>query len=294
MFHKDFQGYSSVHGKPNILKSMTTSRNIIMGGGGHWGMDANLNVLILCIALYVMRFILRKKVYLLGVGYYSSTNRIGHLAAWLAGKAANVLIARDDETYKNFGAINSRTIRGEDLAFSLPTIDQSHYQNDIEKISESIQILKPTILISFRRFRGNKDLHYRRTIENYIRNNPSQNYLLTLFEPRTLFPEYYDYLESLVSKYPHISISIMDYTYNPVAFYFFYRSVAKKIQLIAPQYHGQLVAYIAESDFFPLAYDNKVSQLHLDLKLSRDSVPLTDLTTGSLENYKWVENGRII
>ena len=82
-----------IHNREAVTRAAFKSKNILIGGGGLWGVDMNFNTLLLSIFLFVSRWALRKKVYLLGVGYYNSTTWMGRLGAWFAGKAANVIIA---------------------------------------------------------------------------------------------------------------------------------------------------------------------------------------------------------
>ena len=95
-----------IHNREAVTRAAFKSKNILIGGGGLWGVDMNFNTLLLSIFLFVSRWALRKKVYLLGVGYYNSTTWMGRLGAWFAGKAANVIIARDAETAQNFGRVS--------------------------------------------------------------------------------------------------------------------------------------------------------------------------------------------
>ena len=90
-YHTHRPDRKRIVGKLGLLLQMLKSRNIIMGGGGHWGLDMNLNVFILSIAFFIAHFLFRKKIYLIGVGYYGSTNRLGHMSAWLVAKSAEVI-----------------------------------------------------------------------------------------------------------------------------------------------------------------------------------------------------------
>lgn len=267
-FHKSYASSSPVYGKLHLLRAMLTSRNLIMGGGGHWGMDINMNVLLLCVLLFVMRFVFGKKIFLIGVGYYSSTDRMGHIAAWFAAKAANVIIARDSESYQNFLGVSRKTSLGEDIAFSLPSIDKKLYASDVENIAASLDIHDHTYFISFRRFRGDNDKTYRSIIEDMIRENPKKKYVITLLEPSYLFPEYYEYLASIKKQFPDTYIYIFDYAFNPIALYFYLKKYSDKIFVIAPQYHAQLIAHLAGAAFCPVVYDNKVRQLHAHINVT--------------------------
>ncbi len=84
-FHHDF-GFKriDIHNSTAFLKGIFTHKHIVVGGGGLWGMDSNLNIFLMSLMLLVSRFVMRKKIYLLAVGYYASANGAGKMGAWCA------------------------------------------------------------------------------------------------------------------------------------------------------------------------------------------------------------------
>ena len=85
-YHRDF-GYPLIQmgNKVAVLRTIVKNKTIIVGGGGLWGLDVNPNIFLLSLMLFASRWLLGKSVYLLGVGYYNSTNWYGRLSAWVAG-----------------------------------------------------------------------------------------------------------------------------------------------------------------------------------------------------------------
>jgi len=259
-FHRDF-GYKLVRmsDKIGVLKSMRANQNIIVGGGGLWGLDMNLNIFFLSLMLFIARFFLKKNVFLLGVGYYDSTSWLGRISAFLAGKAATEIVARDKQTQANFERITPNVTLDDDLAWELPKLSANHYQDDLAELNKSIQITGKTLFITLRRFRPHQKNNYAQMIETFIMNNPERQVVVSLMEPKTVDPAGYQLIRSWRKKYKHVQIT--DFAYNPVALYLFFRMHRKNLAFMGPQFHVILVASLAGVPFLPLSYDNKVSQL---------------------------------
>ncbi len=259
-FHKDFK-YPITNGKKksSILYAIRSHRNIIVGGGGLWGLDMNLNTFLMSIMLFGARYILRKKVYLLGVGYYDSTNWLGRIGAWLAGKSAVLIIARDEETYRNFEPLNQKTIQGTDIAWCLPDINLEQYESELKKLETRLDISPKTLFISLRRFESKQRDFFNEDVLTVITDNPKKNIIVALFEPKAVDPKNWQRLVKWQKKFPNVQI--IDCSYNPVALYLFFKKHRKNLIFIGPQFHAILTAFLAGVPFLPITYDNKVSQL---------------------------------
>lgn len=282
-FHHDF-GYARLpmSDKKQLFQAMLKNKNIVIGGGGLWGMDVNFNIFVLGVLLLVMRFIFRKKVYLIGVGYYNSTSKLGHISAWLAGKSARHIIARDDETFQNFQKVSRHVSLDQDLAWHLSRLDLKPYQPDLKKLNKTLPITKKTLFITLRRFRPHQQNHYLELVQQCIANNPDKPIIVSLMEPKAVDPAGYKLIRSWQKKYSHIRA--VDFSYNPLALYLFFQKHHKKLVLIAPQFHTILTAHLCDVPFLPIAYDNKVMELFSQLK-TKHAVPIRSLTGRDMQHF---------
>jgi len=258
-FHHDF-GYARInmHDYRALLRAMLRRSHLIVGGGGLWGMDINRNIVLMSVSLLVAR-LLGKRVYLLGVGYYNSTSRVGRLAAWCAAKAARVIIARDSETYTNFKRIQRHTYKDCDMAWYIDQLDLAAYEKDVARIEQRLQIRGKTMFISLRRFRDTTQQSLERTVMSCIAANPTRHIVVALMEPRHVDPEGYRLLKSWQHRYPHIQI--IDFAFNPIGLFLFFRKYHDQLVFMGPQFHAILSAHLARIPYLPVAYDNKVRNL---------------------------------
>ncbi len=259
-FHHDF-GYPRVamRSKLQLIKAIASKKNIVIGGGGLWGMDANLNILLMSIMLLAGRFLLGKKVHLLGVGYYNSAPRLGRLSAWMAAKAATTIIARDEETYTNFKRLRPNTIRDIDMAWYIESLDLANYQPDVTALQKQLTVKGKTLFITLRRFRGHTQDKLAALVAQCIAENGDKPIIVALMEPREVDPEGYRLLERW--KKQHANVQIIDFHFNPLALFLFFRIHHRQLTYIGPQFHGILSAHLAGMPYLPLAYDNKVDGL---------------------------------
>lgn len=280
-YHKD-RGVTIVDSRKrgDILGAVFRSKTIIVGGGGLWGLDFNLNVFLMSCILFFSRVFLRKRVFLLGVGYYNSTNAFGRFGAWLAGRFANAILARDPESYKNFALFSSgNTYLCEDAAFSLKAINTEQYAKDAKRLWHEMSPEKDVeVLIGMRRFENSRDAQYKQAVETWLEHNLSRQVMVALFEPKSIDPVNWHYLEDLSARFPNVRI--MDSCYNPVALYVVLCQ-HRSIQIVAPQFHVMLVAALADVRFLPFSYDNKVSELFEKLHIAQwrqiDDIDYRDL-----------------
>lgn len=282
-YHEDL-GFEPVDAanKPAVVKTIVRSKNLVVGGGGLWGLDVNLNIVLMSIMMFLARFLLGKNVYLVGVGYYGSTNRLGHFAAWLAGKAATQILARDPETYRNFSHLNPHTYLTDDIAFMLPDIiDGSNLVST--PLEAAMDGMKGEVtLISLRRFKPQQANPYVDTIEEWLKQHPERQVILALMEPREGDPVGYQ----LLMRWQHErgNAAVVDFTYNPLSLYTFFLQHKDQLSFIGPQFHVQLVAHLAGVRLLPLVYDNKVAELLRELDY-RNPIAIADITADSLETF---------
>ncbi len=283
-FHADF-GYRLIDGRKKlaIVKSLLRAKNIIVGGGGIWGLDFSKNNFLLSLLLFLSNM-LGKKIFLIGVGYYASTTRLGHIGAFLAAKASTLIIARDTESYTNFRKFFSRTIQDTDIAnhvvdqFTRPDYDQNH----VQALANQLPITEPTIVISLRRFQKKYQNRYTEQVLEIIKENADKPFLLLLLEPREVDPDGYKILEQTARAYPNVRMS--DFRFNPLTFVHFLQAHRKQILLISPQFHSQLIALKSGITFLPISYDNKVTEL-FRLSNVRNYITIQNLTLSHLQTF---------
>ena len=281
VFHHDF-GYNVVSGENiiSVLRSLLTRKHIIVGGGGFWGLDANRSVLLMCILLCISRFILFKKVHIIGVGYYSSTPKIGHVSAFLAAISANTLIVRDKESYHNFRRYKSNVFIDQDIAFQIDKKMIDGYKNDIVKLERLIKIKDKTTYVSFRKFRGEMD-KYNQLLFDYIKSDTTSNYLVGILQPSKEYPDGIKKVNILSSQ---SNVKKMPEQVNPMALVGFMEKYSNKINIISPQFHIILTAILINIEYMPLIYDNKVYEL-LKTHNIYDAISLNELSINQLNEF---------
>lgn len=283
-FHHDL-GYDAVDAadKSQMLKTVFSRRKLVIGGGGLWGLDINLNVVLMSALLFFARLLLGKEVYLLGVGYYGSTTKLGHVAAWLAGRAATQVLARDQESYERFSRINRQTYLCDDAAFYVPHLRKKMFVDDIKKLETTLgPIDQPAVLISLRRFKPHQANPYAKAVEQWLVDHPTTPVILALMEPRNADSEGYKKLQKWQSARSYARV--VDFSYNPVALYYVLQRHRDQLSYIGPQFHVLLIAHLAGVRLLPLAYDNKVSQL-LDKLDYEGQIPIGNVSSDHLRLF---------
>lgn len=266
-------------GYRSIFAGLMQSKNIIVGGGGHWGLDANPTVLLMSIMLWLMRYIGRKNVYLVGVGYYTSTNKLGDISAYIAGKSANRILARDPESYDQFRRITRKVSLDEDIAFNL----DPNALTELDSIDTQLSLTRdrPYVFVALRRFRGDKGQQYTEALETTIQTHPETTFVLMLLEPASTNQEGTELMQHLTNSYSN-ALSY-DFHHNPLELAALFQRHAHNSKLIAPQYHAQLTAHIVGMDFFPVSYDNKVGQLLQ--RIGKTPVAIEDTDSDELRQF---------
>lgn len=260
-WHHDF-GYTLVPSadKKQLLKTILKNKNVVIGGGGLWGLDVNNNIFLLSMMLFIARRILGKNVYLLGVGYYSSTNKMGHRSAWLAAKAANVIFARDPETVTNFSRYNKHVHIDTDIAWYIKDLDLSVYEPQVAELEKQLTIApqQKTLFVTLRRFNPKYKNNLTELLGNVVAKHQGP-VIVALMEPKNVDPEGYELISQWQKQ--HSNVQIIDFTFNPLALYLFFQKYSKQLVLVAPQFHALITAHLTGVPFMPLTYDNKSTEL---------------------------------
>ena len=283
VFHHDF-GYALVPAfdKKRLIGAISAQKNIIVGGGGLWGLDVNFNVFMLSLMLLSARRLFGKRVFLLGVGYYGSTNFLGRISAWLAAKSATYIIARDNETFANFRRLTKHVGQDVDIAWSMRNIDLGAYESDAHRLEKKLHIFRQSLLITLRRFKANRANNYQNLIADLVAANGRRDIIIALMEPKAVDPQGYQFAQNLARKYEHVTV--VDFSYNPIALYLLFKKYQKKLAVIAPQFHTILTAHLAGVPFLPISYDNKVVELYKQIG-QLDFFSLDKLTLDTLQQF---------
>ncbi len=282
-YHKDY-GYDVVNAtnRPLLLKKMFFSRSVVMGGGGIWGTDFNKSVFLLSIILFITKLFFGTKVHLIGIGYYNSTSRLGHIGAWLAGRFADTIVTRDEESLKNFLKINKKTSIDKDISFQMKDLDLSLYKDDIPNIAKTFNDKKDYTLVTLRRFKSSLKNEYQDLVLEVIKNKPKQETHIMLFESKDIDPGNMTILKDLTKDNGNISVS--DFDYNPVSFYMYLKDYTDSVTVISPQFHGQIIAHLSGKKFMPISYDNKNSELFRQLNIGQEFA-IKDMSIDMIEEF---------
>lgn len=275
--------YRAVCGLLSLGLALARSRSIVIGGGGLWGLDANKNVFLMSLGVWFCKLFLRKRVYLIGVGYHSSTNRLGHVSAWLAAKAATHVIARDAESYRRFKQLTPHVSQDTDIAFLIDQLDLSDYDLKIPQF-ENLKLSNKMIYATLREFRQSPQLtrQYEEALASCIAQNKDIQFVVSLLDPPSYYPSGYKLLQDWQQKYDHVQVLETDH--NPLTLLRFFNKHAKQFKFITPQFHAIITAILCHIPYLPLVYDNKVAEL-LEAKGVESMIPLQDIQPATLEAF---------
>lgn len=273
-----------------IIRAWFTSKKVVIGGGGLWGLDFNIPAFLLSVFIFVSKFILRKKVYLIGVGYYSSTGFWGRVGAWLSGTASDLVIVRDKESFANFssfGLIGSKVFLDDDIAFQIRNMDLSAYQSLYRSFVEQLNLTDYATEIMFVSVRGfiNKRVGvYNDMVIDLIKENPSIEYIISPLSTEYMGREFKARLSELRQM---DNVHVLDFAFNPVNLYLLFRAYQEsgsRIRAITPQFHGILTAYLAGIQFFPLSYDNKCTNFLENID-EKDIIHIRNLKKADIQQF---------
>jgi|GEM_PF-556300 len=288
-YHHDF-GYPRIdmQDKGQVVQGILKNKNIIIGGGGLWGVDMNFNTFLLSLMLFIARRILGKKVYLFGVGFYNSTTKLGRIAGWLAGKAANAIVARDEETLKNFGKINKNVSLDTDMAWHVDKVDLEKYRLDVADLERKLRVDKQTLLVALRRSQSKTTGHhftdFTKTIARFIEANQDKSIILAVLETEVKSPDEHKLARDWAKEYPNVQL--LDFPHNPLALFLFFQEHHQDLALIGPQFHIIITAHLTGVPFTPVVYDNKVSALFDQIGIKQgERVPIKDVTQETLQTF---------
>jgi polysaccharide pyruvyl transferase WcaK-like protein len=279
-YHRDL-GFHRVASHWETLKEVTRSRQILIGGGGIWGLDANLNVFLLSATLFIAGLVLRKRVVLVGVWYYNSTTFFGHVSAFLAGATARAILARDRESYENFMRYSQRTLLDQDLSFYIRDLSLDEYAEEAAGIAADLGFTEPCVMIGLRRFGPRYRNAYADRIADAIRD-PKVRFCVIVFESRAVAPREYAFACELAARYENCIAR--DFSYNPLAFYRALGAHRNTVRVIAPQYHVQISAHENGVPFLPIDYDAKNREFFVSRNI-RDAIKIADVTLPALNAF---------
>lgn len=286
-YHHDFGcQLVTMRDKFSFLRALLRSKNVVVGGGGMWGLDVNMHTLLLGIVLWVSRWVLGKNVFLLGVGYYQSTSWLGRVSAWLSAKAAHHIVVRDTESHENFAIFTHRVSLDKDIAWYTRQLDLSQYDPEADRLAADMALPESrsdrTLFITLRRFKPQYANDFTHVVEAFIAAHPKRHMVVALLEPRQVDPEGYALLSQWAKKY--VQIHITDFAYNPLALLVFFQKNHKQLAFMGPQFHGLLVAHLAGVPYLPLVYDNKSRQL-LEQVAAPENISIYDVTMQHLQQF---------
>lgn len=280
-YHNDY-GYEPVSWKffP-LFSAWRKQKQIIVGGGGLWGLDANAKIFVLSMLLFLSK-LFGKKVYLLNVGFYDSTPKIGRLAAWLGGKSASLVLARDTESYQNFARYNKHTFLDKDIAWYIEQVDLEKYEAGAIEIGSNLGNYEKAVVLCIRHFKTPGANDFMKKAEQFIAGNPDKLILATALESKESYPKGYEILKAWKARYPNVRL--LSSEHNPLAFYAFVHKQCGKLTLIAPQFHAILTAYLHGVPFLPIAYDNKVTALFKQIGI-KATLPISNLKLNDIQKF---------
>jgi polysaccharide pyruvyl transferase WcaK-like protein len=248
----------------------------------------NFNTLLLSVFLFVSRWVLRKKIYLLGTGYYNSTTKIGHWAAWLAGKAANAIIARDPESAENFSRVSKNVYQDADIAWNIPGLNLSPYYKQVERMQKKLLVGGKTLLAALRRPQAKSQssdfVRYNHLVTELAKSNPDRPIILVMLESEAKNSSIYKQARALRRRHKHLRI--LEAPYNPLTLFLYIKQNRNKLCLVAPQLHLIMTAQLAGVPFWPMAYDNKVSMLLDQIGVpAKDRIDIKDASIERMQKF---------
>lgn len=287
--HRDF-GFKliDIHDRVAVTKAALKNKKILIGGGGLWGVDMNANTLLLSIFLFVCRWALGKKIYLLGVGYYNSTTKQGRWAAWLAGKAANAIIARDTESFDNFKHISKHVSMDYDIAWNTKQLDLAAYGNDTDAMEQRLPVGGKTLMVALRRPQSKRQksdfARFNKLINWLIQSNPERPIILVMLESESKDPTAYEEARNLRRR--HKRMRIIEAPYNPLTLFLYIKKNHKRLAIIAPQLHLIMTAHLCGVPFLPMVYDNKVGMLLEQIGIpAEDQLSIKDINGEVMQQF---------
>lgn len=283
IYHHDY-GYKhfTANSPLKLIGGIDRSRQVLVGGGGIWGLDAVLQVFLMSVALFIARWFFGKQVYLLGVGYYGSTTWLGHFSAWLAGISSTHIIGRDAETVQNFRRFTKQVSLDKDMAWLVKDIDPAVYRHELAVIEQDLPVKDKTLFVTLRRFNDRHHNNYTQLIGDALAKYQDRPAIVMLLEPRVVDMAGYATLEIWQKRYEHIKVA--DFRYNPVALYLFLQKYRKQLTVLSPQFHAILCAHLAGVPFLPLVYDNKSQHMLASIGYS-STVSIYDLQPTTIEQF---------
>jgi polysaccharide pyruvyl transferase WcaK-like protein len=266
-FHRDF-GYRLVDARRpwSLARALLGARSVVVGGGGLWGMDANRNVLVMSLGLFLARRLLGKPVYLLGVGHYRSAGVLGRVAAMLAAWGSTLILARDEESRAGFRRYTSRVHRDRDLACYIDDADLAWYRGQVPSVSGRVRLPARgprAVFVGLRRFRDDRGRAYLECVQRLVARYPDRRFVIAALVPWESDVD--SHRMALRMRRSHPNVSLLDFSGNPMAYLAWLREDRRRLVMISPHYHAIVAAHLNGVPLFPVVYDNKTDELLTDL-----------------------------
>ena len=250
-----------------LFYNMFFSKNIYICGGGLFGLDSNIKFLIFSLLVATIKLLINIDVYLISVGYYNSTNKLGHMSAKVLSSISKVVCVRDEESFKNFKRIlkSDNVLLSEDIVFLNNTLAHVEIIR-ANKYLPYEQSSTKQIVFTLRDFNDMKlQLRFISIIERVVlslcENEKNIHIHLCIPSIKEYDTHSHIFAEMLKEKY---NVDLFTMSDSIIGFINEFKS-KKPEKAVLVQYHLQLVAHklIEDSNekYLAIIYDNKNYEL---------------------------------
>jgi hypothetical protein len=102
-------------------------------------------------------------------------------------------------------------------------------------------------------------------------------------EPKLVDPAGYALIRAWQSRYPNVKA--LDFSYNPIALFLFFKKYKDRLIFVGPQFHGIISAHLNGVPYLPITYDNKVTELLKNIQPNQPAIPLKDITAAHIKSF---------
>src|SRR5262249_7267320 len=158
---------------------------------------------------FVVHKLLRKPVYLLGVGYYRSATRWGRLGARFAAWGSTLILARDAQTAANFGRHTERVRLSTDLALHVREDDLHGYATEGALIDPYFDLDGAdtrVVFVGVRRFRDGLERAHWSCVRRLVEEFPDHRFVLATLEPVDVDAENRTRAAALRDRHANVSV----------------------------------------------------------------------------------------
>lgn len=239
-----------------IIKQISHSDYVIVGGGGLFCKnDAGLKGLLF--QLYTILFflalpkLLRKKLLVIGIGFYENTNPVIAFLARQALSFADGLGARDQATYSY--------LKKHGLSVKLYKDSSFHMPLEINRFAPKKHNKRYTVGLALNKPQAAKDAKYLRKVIAAFLNRYKENthFLFYSLDYHPLYESDRVYMQSILTKAgkkPTISYEFMPVNQHPQQVF---SSFKLADFMIVSRLHGSIFSHRLNVPFYGIAYDTK-------------------------------------